>query len=95
MTSIEAVTALREFLSQHNKVSCRPNLTNLSLKATELGRSGLRVKVYAMCDFTDKYATATTENFPIEIEAVPRNGNFLITGLWHSEKMVLWQPRAR
>jgi len=46
----------------------------------------------------DETGSITTEHFPIEIEAAPDASNknpLLITGLWHSEKMVLWQPRAR
>jgi hypothetical protein len=58
----------------------------------------LRIKVYLVCDFVNETGNATTEHFPIEIEAAtnPSNTNaLLITGLWHSEKMVLWEPRAR
>jgi hypothetical protein len=51
-----------------------------------------------VCDFGDETGGTTTEHFPIEIEAAPDAGNknaLQITGLWHSDRMVLWQPRAR
>jgi TIR domain-containing protein len=98
MTRVEAVTTLREFRSQHNKVNCRPDGTSPVLKSPELARSDLRVKIDVDCDFTDKEGNTTSVNFPLEIEAGPNPQNaktFLITGVWHSDKMVLWQPRAR
>ena len=93
MTRVEAVTDLRRFLSRYSKLNCRTDGTNPTSKSPELGRSGLRIKIYLVCDFVNENGGATTEHFPIEIETTP--DTLLITGLWHSEKMVLWQPRAR
>jgi hypothetical protein len=98
MTRVEAVTDLRRSLSRYSKLNCRTDGSSPTLKSPELGRSGLRIKVYLVCDFVDETGNATTENFPIEIEAAPDASNknaVLVTGLWHSERMVLWQPRAR
>jgi TIR domain len=98
MTSVEAVTELRRSLSKYSKINCRADGSSPTMKSPELGRSGLRIKVYLVCDFVNETGNATTEHFPIEIEAAtnPSNTNaLLITGLWHSEKMVLWEPRAR
>jgi|KBSMisStandDraft_5_1062788.scaffolds.fasta_scaffold183557_1 hypothetical protein len=93
MTRVEAVTDLRRFLSRYSKLNCRTDGSSPTSKSPELGRSGLRVKIYLVCDFVNENGGVTTEHFPIEIETAP--DTFLITGLWHSEKMVLWQPRAR
>jgi hypothetical protein len=98
MTRVEAVTDLRRSLSKYSKLNCRTDGSDPTLKSPELGRSGLRLKVYLVCDFGDETGGTTTEHFPIEIEAAPDAGNknaLQITGLWHSERMVLWQPRAR
>src|SRR5262245_42663029 len=93
MTRVEAVTDLRRFLSRYSKLNCRTDGSSPTSKSPELGRSGLRVKIYLVCDFVNENGGVTTEHFPIEIETTP--DTLLITGLWHSEKMVLWQPRAR
>jgi TIR domain len=93
MTRVEAITDLRRSLSKYSKINCRTDGSNPISKSPELGRSGLRIKVYLVCDFADEAGNATTEHFPIEIEAAADSN--LITGLWHSERMVLWQPRAR
>jgi TIR domain len=98
MTRVEAVTDLRRSLSKYSKVNCRTDGSSPTSKSPELGRSGLRIKVYLVCDFADESGNSTTEHFPIEIEATSDASNtntLLITGLWHSERMVLWQPRAR
>jgi hypothetical protein len=98
MTRVEAVTDLRQSLSKYSKINCRTDGGSPTPKSPELGRSGIRLKVYLVCDFVDETGSITTEHFPIEIEAAPDASNknaLLITGLWHSEKMVLWQPRAR
>jgi TIR domain len=93
MTRVEAVTDLRRFLSRYSKLNCRTDGSSPTSKSPELGRSGLRIKIYLVCDFVNENGGVTTEHFPIEIETTP--DTLLITGLWHSEKMVLWQPRAR
>ena len=98
MTRVEAVTDLRQSLSKYSKINCRTDGGSPTPKSPELGRSGIRIKVYLVCDFVDETGSITTEHFPIEVEAAPDASNknaLLITGLWHSEKMVLWQPRAR
>jgi hypothetical protein len=98
MTKVEAVTTLRQFQSQYSKVKCRPGGDAPTLKTPELSRSDLRVKVDVDCDFADKKGKSTSTSFPIEIEAAPDPQNakgYLITGMWHSDKMILWQPRAR
>jgi TIR domain-containing protein len=98
MTKVEAVTTLRQFQSQYGKVKCRPGGDAPALKTPELSRSDLRVKVDVDCDFADKKGESTSTSFPIEIEAAPDPQNakgYLITGMWHSDKMILWQPRAR
>ena len=93
MTRVEAVTDLRRSLSRYSKINCRTDGGSPTSKSPELGRSGLRIKVYLVCDFVNEAGSVTTEHFPIEIETAA--DTLLITGLWHSEKMVLWQPRAR
>src|SRR5262249_1526376 len=89
MTRVEAVTDLRQSLSKYSKINCRTDGSSPTPKSPELGRSGIRIKIYLVCDFVDKAGAASTEHFPIEIEAAPdaSNRNALpITGLWHSEQ---------
>ena len=98
MTRVEAITDLRRSLSKYSKINCRTDGSSPTQKSPELGRSGLRLKVSLVCDFADEAGNTTTEQFPIEIETAPALSSanaLVITGLWHSEKMVLWQPRAR
>src|SRR5262249_10589299 len=98
MTRVEAVTDLRRSLSKYSKLNCRTDGSDPKLKTPELGRNGLRLKGLFWVEFGDETGGTTTEHFPIEIEAAPDAGNknaLQITGLWHSDRMVLWQPRAR
>src|SRR5262249_7077964 len=97
MTRVEAVNDLRRSLFQYSKLHCRTGGSDPNLKSPWLRRRGLRLKGYLLCDFGDETGATTTEHFPIEIEAAPDAGNknaLQITGLWHSDRMVLWQPRA-
>jgi hypothetical protein len=97
-TRVEAVADLRRSLSKYAKINCRTDGTSPTIGKAPEGRGGSRIKLYLVCDFADQAGNMTTEHFPIEIEASadPNNGNaMLIDGLWHSEKMVLWEPRAR
>ena len=98
MTRVEAVTDLRQSLSKYSKVNCRTDGNSPTQKSTELGRNGIRLKQSLVCDFADQAGNTTTEQFAIEIEAVPAPSNtneWMITGLWQSDKMVLWQPKVR
>ena len=54
MTRVEAVTDLRRSLSKYSKLNCRTDRSDPTLKSTELGRSGLRLKVYLVCDFVNE-----------------------------------------
>jgi FPC/CPF motif-containing protein YcgG len=98
LTRVDAVNELRRSLAKYSKISCRKDGNTQTIGKAPEGRSGLRIKVDLVCDFADQAGNMMTENFPIEIEAVPDPSNakaVLITGLWHSDRMVLWQPRAR
>jgi len=54
MTRVEAVTDLRRSLSKYSKLNCRTDGSDPTLKSPELGRSGLRLKVYLVCDFVNE-----------------------------------------
>lgn len=93
MSRADAVGELRKLSDKYHKINCRMDGNSLTLKTPEFAQSGFRAKVYADCDFTDKSDVVTTRRFPLEIEAAAGpHGTLLISGLWQSEEMVLWQP---
>jgi hypothetical protein len=98
MTDVEAVAELRSSISKYQKINCRTEGDSTTTTTGPEGRSGLRIKIILVCDFVVSAGHVTTEKIPIEIESVPdpnHTNALLITGLWHSDKMVFWQPRAR
>jgi len=94
MPKIEVVNELRKLSQIYNRINCRVDSSSPPmLKNTEVANSGFRAKIFVDCDFTDKSDMVTTRRFPFEIEVTA--GTSLISGLWHSDEMVLWQPRRR
>lgn len=93
MSRADAANELRKLFLKYSKINCRMDDGSLSLKTPAFAQSDVRTKVYADCDFTDKAGKAVTQRFPLEIELAARTA--LISGLWQSEEMVLWQPRGR
>ena len=93
MSRADAANEFRKLFLKYSKINCRPDDASAALKTPQFPESGFRAKMYVECDFTDKSSKVATQRFPIEFE-VAANTN-LITGLWQSEEMVLWQPRGR